>query len=269
MLMAVVPYACLAADNQETHLTLMGMTGELVETDGSSEILMMISTGQYNEGTIKFTFTQSDVSYTNYSYVRFEYRIADMSTAVATLRSSAGSATIVVTLMGSDDYYNASTDAELVFISAGYNDYLADVSLSDFETALQNTFEAAHTAFPDAVIVYVTPFNLTKEENGAGLKLKAYAEAAAEAAQTSLVTVTDIYERAEVPFALLDRNGNAGQLITKYIDEESRHLTQAGAEAFTTSLSSLLKMSGANKCSVKTLQTFRCSSEVTLTQAEL
>ena len=136
------------------------------------------------------------------------------------------------------DQSNLSTDIAL--ISAGYNDYLAGISLDSFKSALDNTFTALRDRLSLSKIAYVAPYNLTSEKNALGLSLGDYVSAAKTVAEECGIAFVDMYSSPSTYFTLKDKNGNPGEVFTKYIDS-SRHTTDLGATAFAEDLITLLE----------------------------
>lgn len=144
----------------------------------------------------------------------------------------------------------STTDPDIILISAGYNDYLAGTSIDNFKSALDDTFSKARNLHPNSAIAYVAPYDLTAQTNSAGLTLGDYVSAAEEIAEACGIAFADMYASPSTHFTLRDRNGNPGEVLTKYIDY-SNHTTDIGAKAFAEDLTALLENARAIKVSGK------------------
>ncbi|MBQ7821053.1 MAG: Ig-like domain-containing protein [Clostridia bacterium] len=145
-----------------------------------------------------------------------------------------------------DALSNTTAECDLILISVGYNDYLAGTPLDDFKASLEQLFSLSHQNYPAATVAYITPYNLTSEQNSAGLTLADYVSTGANVAKTCLVNTADMFNNASTAFTLLDKNGNPGQLLTDYIDSSLR-LTALGADTFVKDAAALLADAGAVK----------------------
>ena len=130
-----------------------------------------------------------------------------------------------------DAVSDAKEASEITFISAGYNDYLAGVSLTDFEAAVKEAFEAARSSQPKSTFVYVTPLNLTKKANSLGLTLGDYVASAKKVATSQLVRVADIYTEPKKAFTTLDSNGDPDLFYVSLISKDLK-FTERGAKAY-------------------------------------
>ena len=90
------------------HLTLTGLTGAYGssdEKDNKTFYTMTIPKGKHEAGALKFAFTQNDVALSSYPFIKLSYKSEVSSTALATLKSSNGSASLEFPISTSTNTY--------------------------------------------------------------------------------------------------------------------------------------------------------------------
>ncbi|MBQ4136606.1 MAG: hypothetical protein IJD67_00710, partial [Clostridia bacterium] len=90
------------------HLTLTGLTGAYGASDkkdSQTYYNLTIPKGKHTAGSLKFAFTQNDVAFSSYPFIKLSYKSEVSSAAVATLKSSTGSASVSFQLTTSTNEY--------------------------------------------------------------------------------------------------------------------------------------------------------------------
>lgn len=109
---------------------------------------------------------------------------------------------------------------EILMLSAGYNDYKASVPLSEFKDELKRFVLDLHREYPVANIIMIMPPLVTDKANSAGLTLKNYIDAAISISDDLYFGYANLYTMSDNQYVLRDKNGNIGQPIYSYIDND-------------------------------------------------
>lgn len=126
---------------------------------------------------------------------------------------------------------SVSNIPDTFIISTGYYDYVEGVILDEFISNINEICQRIRTLSPKSSIVFVTPYNVGTEKNALGLYEKAYVDALIAAADDNYVICADLYNLANVKFALIDNNGNATKVLNKYLSTDLSP-TSAGVKYF-------------------------------------
>ncbi len=134
---------------------------------------------------------------------------------------------------------NSAESADIIFVSAGLNDYLAGVSIADFKAAFTDTVKQIRVNATYSNIVYVSPYFLNTAENAVGLDLSDYINAAKAVCDDEYVIFADMYTKSGTSFVLRSKDDNPGEINGNYLDY-LYHTTAKGAECFANDLIKLL-----------------------------
>lgn len=139
----------------EDHLSFDGLTGAYSLTETSSKFTLTAPTGSYTDTTGVITFTQNDVDFSEFFSVKLSYSTTSVENAYVILSSSAGSASLPITLTA------GSSVNELTFSIKSFNNYAAILGGSNVSLKLAPFGTGLRTLEHDAEfsIEYIGLFN--------------------------------------------------------------------------------------------------------------